>query len=176
MAATCGLRLGEVRAIRKCQIRDREGILIVDGFMKRTGERTCFNKKGSISDRKIRCVPIPESTLKEIRSYTEKKKLSKDEYLFLNEIGCVYTAGHLERTFRQVLGRSGIETKGKRYVPHSLRFTYVTRMRTMFSVEDVRKIAGHASSEMTEYYTRMAISDMCRILQPAREIVNELFS
>lgn len=64
---------------------------------------------------------------------------------------------------------------GKRYVPHSLRFTYVTRMRTVFSIEDVRKIVGHTSSEMTEYYTRFLIGDMCKNLQPARKIVSELF-
>ena len=48
-------------------------------------------------------------------------------------------------------------------------------MRTAFSVEDVRKIVGHTSTDMTEYYTRMMIADMCKTLQPARSVVSELF-
>lgn len=48
-------------------------------------------------------------------------------------------------------------------------------MRSVLSVEDIRKIVGHTSTEMTEYYTRLLIGDMCKNLQPTRKLVSELF-
>lgn len=172
---SCGLRLGEARALQVRQVKIHEGILIVDGFLKRTGFRTNYNKKGTPTDRKIRCVPIPNKVLIELTKYISKNNLQNNDFLFLDENKKTYTNCHLERTFKKVLQASQIKLAGKKFVPHSLRFTYVTKMRTAFSAETVRKIVGHSSVEMTEYYTRMVISDMCQSLQPARNVVSELF-
>ncbi|MCR5252615.1 MAG: site-specific integrase [Treponema sp.] len=175
VTSACGLRLGEARALQVRQIKIREGVLIVDGFLKRNGIRTNYNKKGNENDQKIRCVPIPDKILIELINYINLKGLTSNDFLFLNDLEKTYTNCHLEHTFKKVLRLSGVNTAGKKFVPHSLRFTYVTKMRTAFSVEDVRKMVGHSSTEMTEYYTRMMISDMCQALQPARNVVNELF-
>ena len=175
ITASCGLRLGEARALQVRQLKLYEGVLVVDGFLKSTGFRTNYNKKGNVNDRKIRCVPIPDKVLIEIINYISANNLREEDFLFLDDIGRTYTNCHLEHTFKKVLKQSGINIIGKKYVPHSLRFTYVTKMRTAFSVEDVRKIVGHTSTDMTEYYTRMMIADMCKTLQPARSVVSELF-
>lgn len=175
ITASCGLRLGEARALQVRQFQIHEGVLVVDGFLKRSGLRTNYNKKGNPNDRKIRCVPVPNRVLMEIVGYITRHKLDNNDFLFLDDYGKTYTNCHLEHTFKKVVKASGIDIHEKKFVPHSLRFTYVTKMRTAFSVEDVRKMVGHTSTEMTEYYTRMMISDMCRTLQPARSVVSELF-
>jgi len=175
VTSSCGLRLGEARALQVRQLKIYEGILVVDGFIKRNGIRTNYNKKGNNNDRKIRCVPIPDKVLIELVNYITSNKLESDDYLFLDENDKLFTNCHLEYTFKKVLKSSGINTFEKKFVPHSLRFTYVTKMRTSFPVEDVRKIVGHTTTEMTDYYTRMLITDMCKTLQPARKVINELF-
>lgn len=175
LTSSCGLRLGEVRAIQARQVLIAEGILVVDGFLKRDLFRTDYNKKGNQNDKKIRCVPIPDGLLSELAQYIAFHKFENNDFLFTDDNNRPFTNTHLEHSFKKVLKKSEINLIGKRYVPHSLRFTYVTRMRSVFSIEDVRKIVGHTSSEMTEYYTRLLIGDMCKNLQPARKIVSELF-
>lgn len=175
LTSSCGLRLGEVRAIQARQIFIAEGMLVVDGFLKRNLFRTNYNKKGNQNDKKIRCVPIPDKVLAELAQYIASNKFENNDFLFTDENNRPFTNAHLEHNFKKVLKRSGINLIGKRYVPHSLRFTYVTIMRTVFSIEDVRRIVGHASPEMTEYYTRVLITDMFKKLQPVRKIVSDLF-
>lgn len=175
LTASCGLRLGEIRAIQARQILIYKGILVIDGFLKRNNFRTNYNKKGNVNDRKIRCVPIPDKVLLEIAKYIAENKFQKNDFLFVDKNNRLFTNAHLELVFRHALKKSGINTIGKKYVPHSLRFTYVTRMRSILSVEDIRKIVGHTTTEMTEYYTRLLIDDMCDNLQPARKLVSELF-
>lgn len=60
--------------------------------------------------------------------------------------------------------------------PHSLRFTYITRMRRNADGETVQKPAGHNSMEMTEYYTRDAIPEMVEAAKPAVAAANKLFA
>ena len=175
LTAACGLRLGEARAVQVRQFKFHEGILVVDGFLKGNGFRTNYNKKGNAMDRKIRCVPVPYKVLSEIAYHVATDKMNPDDYLFLDENGRTYTNSHLEHTFKIVLKRSGIKLIGKKYVPHSLRFTYVTRMRTVLSVDDVRKVVGHSSTDMTEYYTRIMIPEMCETVKPMLNVVNSLF-
>lgn len=58
------------------------------------------------------------------------------------------------------LKKAGIEKGDKKLIPHSFRFIYVPRMRRELPAEIVQKLAGHSSVEMTDYYTRTAISEM----------------
>lgn len=68
-----------------------------------------------------------------------------------------------------------IKAAGRKLIPHSFRFTYVTRMRRGLSAETVQKLAGHSSVEMTEYYTRAAIPEMVAGLKEAVPAANMLF-
>ena len=67
---------------------------------------------------------------------------------------------------------------GRRLVPHSMRFTYITRMSLYVDAHDLYKMTGHDSREMIDYYNRknleMALSripkadDGTRALLPAK--------
>lgn len=66
-------------------------------------------------------------------------------------------------------------TNDRKIVPHSLRFTYVTRMRRGLSIEEVQRIVGHSSIEMTQYYTRSSIPELIAAVQGSFEQANNLF-
>ena len=72
-----------------------------------------------------------------------------------------------EEWFRRILGMSGINAENRILTPHSLRYTYITRMR--------REVAGHNSLAMTDHYTRAAIPEMVEAVKPAMEAANRLF-
>lgn len=80
-----------------------------------------------------------------------------------------------EKWFYQALAAAEIEIGERKLVPHSLRFTYVTRMRRNVNGETVQKLVGHTSMAMTEYYTRAAIPEMVEVMQGAIPAVNGLF-
>lgn len=175
LAKDCGLRLGEARAVQVRQIKFSLGVLIVDGFLRYDGFRTNFNKKGNNNDRKIRVVPIPDSLLRNLALYFSKKNLKDDNFVFTRDGEIPFTNRHLERTLEKVLQKSSINYTGRRLTPHSLRYTYVTKMRTKMNVEDVRNLVGHTTTEMTDYYTRSSIEDLTLFAQTKKDIVNELF-
>ena len=61
--------------------------------------------------------------------------------------------------FHKAVKKSGICTDGRKITMHSLRYTYVTRMRQLYDGELVRKMVGHAQIEMTDYYTRNELDE-----------------
>ena len=61
---------------------------------------------------------------------------------------------------KQALEFSEINVGKRIRTPHFLRYTYITRMRRDVAGETVKKIAGHTSMAMTDYYTRAAIPEM----------------
>lgn len=174
-AASCGLRLGEAIGLRKGQFLFSEGMLIVDGFVKDFDRiRTNYNKKGSEEDSKIRVVPVPDTLLSMLQIYIADKNLEDTDFMF-TRYGIPIRKGLAEKWFSRAIQEAGIEKGTRKLTPHSLRFTYVTRMRRNESGETVQKIAGHSSIAMTDYYTRICIPEMVKSLQPARAAANMLF-
>jgi len=43
---------------------------------------------------------------------------------------------------------------GRRFIPHSLRYTYITRMSLHMDALDLSKMTGHDSKAMVDYYNR----------------------
>ena len=170
-----GLRLGEAIGIKVKQFLFDYGMFVVDGFYRYAErERTNFNKKGSVEDQKIRVVPIPDNILPILRKYITDLNAQPDDFVFLR-YGHPIRKHLAEKWFRRALIEAGIETEGRKLTPHSLRFTYITRMRREVACETVRKIAGHNSIAMTDYYTRAAIPEMVAAVKPAANAANRLF-
>ena len=170
--AFCGLRIGEARALQKMQFNFENDILLINGFCKPDGIKTNYNKKGSSDNQKFRCVVIPQKLTEEIKPYI--KNMSDDDFIF-SKNNKPFSKDALDSYFRKILRLSEIDTNNKKYIPHSLRFTYITKMRKKLSVEQVQKLAGHSSIEMTEYYTRASVADMIDMLQNLKPIINEFF-
>ena len=171
----CGLRLGEAIGLKVRQILFDEKMLIIDGFYRyQEKERTSFNKCGSETNQKIRVVPLSDSLVLKIQNFIVENNLSSDDYLF-SRYGKPIRKHLAEKWFARVLDLSGIDVGDRKLTPHSLRYTYVTRMRRNLTGETVQKLVGHTSIAMTDYYTHSAIPELCEAIEPARDAVNSLF-
>ena len=174
LTVSCGLRLGEARGLKANQFLFDRHILLVDGFMRYDGTRTLFNKSGSLREKKQRVVFLPSDAEEEAKSYLKKKNLSGDDFLFVIK-GKPVSQEFCERVFRRMLKSARIETKGRKLTPHSLRYTYVTKMRRYVGVEVVRLLAGHTADSMTDYYTKPMLDDMIQQIAASRESAEKLF-
>ena len=172
----CGLRIGEAIALRKKQFMFDQNMLLVDGFFKHDSkERTNFNKCGSADNQKIRVVPLPENLVGAMKEYIASREIGPEDYVF-TRYNLPLRKHLVEKWFGRAMELAGIETEGRKLTPHSLRFTYITRMRRNCDGEIVQKLAGHNSMEMTEYYTRAAIPEMVEAAKPAIDAANKLFA
>ena len=170
----CGLRLGEMRAVRAGQIIAGNQALVVDGYINKLGERTNYNKKGSEEKPKFRVAFLSECLLKKILALIEDKGLEARDFLFTAN-GRPFTQTYAYKNFVRAVNMAKIPTQGKKITPHSLRYTYITRMRGLLPGETVRKLAGHSSIEMTDYYTRASLKDLLVELAPTKESVERCF-
>lgn len=169
-----GLRIGEARGLRARQFLLEKSALVIDGFIRADGTRTNFNKKGSDADRKMRIVMLPENVTEAVRKYMEARGKNGDDFVFTAD-GKPLRREFLETIFKSALKKSGINTEGRKLTPHSLRFTYVTKMRRTLPVDTVRKLVGHTDNAMTEYYTRASLEDGLAGIADTKQAVEQLF-
>ena len=172
---SCGLRLGEARGLKVNQILFEDKVLVVNGFCSRNGERINHCKKGSDTDRKIRVAPLPQHVLDELKLFITQRQKKADDFLFIVK-GKPVQPEYARRYFVKAVEKAGISRKDRKLVPHSLRYTYVTKMRRNLDIESTQKIVGHASPDMTEYYTKSAVQDLIDSLdEKSFEATEKLF-
>jgi integrase len=197
-----GLRLGEVRAVRVKQIIFERKVLIVDGFCKMNGSRTMYNKTGSPDNPRFRIVYLPDLTLGKLAAWIKVGELQEDDFCFTQE-GKPIRPEQAQREFYKALQKTGMipyPTKrirakskssagrnrisqahqkpldGRKLVPHSLRYTYVSRMRRELTAAELQPMTGHASVEMVDYYNRRVLDlALAALPDSARGAVNTLF-
>jgi integrase len=172
-----GLRLGEVRAVRRKQIFFDRKALIVDGFCKRDGTRTTYNKKGSPENPRLRVTMLPDFTLQKLAEHIAAHPVNDDDFLFTETAGKPISQDRAQYVFEQALVTAKINTDSRKVVCHSLRYTYVTRMRRELPVETVQKMVGHLKPEQTDYYTtRRALDESIAGLIGANTAADKLFT
>jgi integrase len=177
-----GMRLGEVRAVRAKQIIFDRKVLIIDGFCRRDGTRTVYNKKGSPDNPKFRLVYLPELTLGKMRDWIAENNIGPEDYCFTVQGGKPIGREWAEIVFYRALQAAGfiplpekretaargdgrqkqVKAKikppdGRKLVPHSLRYTYVSRMRRELTAAELQPMTGHTSIEMVDYYNRRVL-------------------
>lgn len=175
LALSGGMRLGEVRAFRPCQFIDKKQAILIDGFLNKKGDRNPYNKKGSDENPRLRVTIIAKFTSDIVKNYIEEKKCPPNELLFQYE-GKPVRQEYAESVFKRALRQADIKTGTRKIVPHSLRYTYVTRMRRSASADTVGKMSGHTSIEMTDYYTRAALDEMIDALLPVTAAADHFFA
>ena len=173
-----GFRLGEVRALRVKQIIFDKKAVIIDGFLKEDNKiRTIYNKCGSPEHPKLRVVPFPELPLALLKDHIERKAAGDEDYVFTYKdrpisksmaerafIGAMVNAGitwEKETLISKGYWRHGhVQIKrdlipdGRKLIPHSLRYTYITRMSRDMDAHNLLKLTGHGSTVMVDYYNR----------------------
>ena len=173
-----GLRLGEIRGLTKRQIIFDKKAVIVDGYLKASGVRTNYNKKGSPEHPKLRVVLYPDLTLNLLQDFVTTNNIGDNDFVFTYN-GHPIGKTMAETAFTKALIKSGIawdmETlkknghwhkghllapakklipDGRRLIPHSLRYTYITRMSREVDAHTLIKLTGHDSTAMIDYYNR----------------------
>jgi integrase len=172
-----GLRLGEVRAVRRKQIFFDRKALIVDGFCKRDGRRTTYNKKGTPENPRLRVAMLPDFTLQKLSEHITAHPAGDDDFLFTETASKPISQDRAQYVFEQALVAAKINTDNRKVVCHSLRYTYVTRMRRELPVETVQKMVGHLRPEQTDYYTnRRALDESIAGLIGANTAADKLFT
>jgi len=194
-----GLRLGEARAVRYKQILFDRKILIVDGFCKKNGDRTVYNKKGTPEKPKLRVVWLPDVTIAALAEYTRNKALMPDDFVFLYD-GKVVRQETAENVFFRALVLAGIAYSreklidlgywkkgkirnkaaaipgGRKLVPHSLRYTYVSRMRRELTAAELQPMTGHNSEVMVDYYNNVILENAIAALPAADSALENLLT
>ena len=151
LAATTGMRLGEIRALTVSQIHD--GFIVVDASWNDQEGRKC-TKSGY-----ARMVPISDGVQRELRA-------------ILPPSGLVFSYDG-ERPFHDTvisfrlyerMEELGIDRKAENLSFHSFRHFFNTRLVAAgIAGEKARAVIGHESAEMTEHYLHLDSSDLSEI-------------
>lgn len=144
---SCGLRCGELLALRPLHIDSKRNIILLK------------NSKG----KKDRIVPLSPRILNLLREYYRSYKPSV--YLFEGQKkGNPYDARSLQMVLKQALLKAGIE---KPVTLHWLRHSYATHlMESGTDLRFIQELLGHNSSKTTEIYTHVSTKSLQQIKSP----------
>lgn len=155
LAVSAGLRPGEARAIHRYQIIREQGGIIIDKQLD-SFEQYALPKKGKKSDPRHRIALVPEKTLRILDFWLPYAPEEGPIFTFHDR---PVTRSYLSNRFHYGLKQAGINTDGRTITPHSLRYTYRTRMETLLPGEILRDFMGHRTEEMGFHYSRPHMLD-----------------
>lgn len=145
-----GLRVSEVTALK----------------MKDIDSSTMMVRVEQGKGKKDRMVPLPESTLNELRSYYLQYK--PKIYLFEGQMGSQYSIRSAQQVFRLALDRVGIK---KTIGIHGLRHSYATHLlETGTDIRFIQELLGHNSIKTTQIYTHITDISKSKIKSPLDDL------
>ncbi len=141
----CGLRVSEIRNLRKEDVRTEEGIMFV-----RQG-------KGS----KDRMVSLPGSITEDLKPFLAEGGFP---FVFRSERGGKLHA----RTIQQLVKNSARKAEIRKYVhPHTLRHSYATHLlEAGTDLRIIQRLLGHSSVKTTEIYTHVSTGLIKKVISP----------
>ena len=174
LMASTGLRPGECRAI--CIDQIRENGLLVNKMLDGRNILRHYLKTGNDNNLRQRTVLLPTKMATLLNMYVKQRPESDTDFIF-SENGHFLITAFLNTYFRRILIKLGIYDGTRKLSPHSLRFTYNTyTVNSNLIPENVlRKMIGHKSEEMTDYYTRPDLDSQLEGLLPYQEMINEIW-
>lgn len=175
LMASTGLRPGEVRAV--CIDQIQEGGLFVNRMLDVYDNLCAYLKKGNDENKKQRTVLLPSEMAKLLEEYIAIRPKCEQGFIFSFN-GLFVSENRLAKRFKYGITKAGICSSGKRLSPHSLRFTYNTYTvnSNLIPAEVLRKMIGHNSQIMTDYYTRPDLEAQLQGLQPYQKNVDEIWN
>ena len=144
---SCGLRCGELLALKPFHIDSKRNIIMVK------------NSKG----KKDRIVPLSPKILEMLREYYLAFK--PKNYLFEGQtVGNPYDNRSLQQVLKQALTKAGIT---KPVTLHWLRHSYATHLlESGTDLRYIQELLGHNSSKTTEIYTHVSTKSIQQIKSP----------
>jgi len=161
LAATTGMRMGEIRALRAENLYV-DTVVIKASYSNIDGYKLPKNGKE-------RMAPLPPGVYEEVTRFTKRSG-----YLFrLFMDDKPVSAGWVDRALNERMKELGIE--GKTF--HSFRGFFNTQMLSAnVNSESLRAVIGHASEAMTLRYLHMDAADFPEFRKAQEELVNEILA
>ena len=176
VAASAGMRSGEIRAMFREQVSLPNSGLVIDRAVDDRGIIGLL-KKGTEKDPRSRAVIIPEKSLRILERWLDRipKCLNYPGLVFPYRSKMVSGYYILDR-FRYGLDRMGIDHQARRLTVHCLRYTYNTRMKTNLPAEILREFLGYRSAGMTDHYDNPILLERLMAFQNMRSKVEMFWS
>ena len=90
--------------------------------------------------------------------------------MFTTSVGTAFESHNLRREFRKVTAAAGL---GSKWVPKELRTSFVSMMSYQgVPVEEIARLAGHASSRTTEVIYRRELRP---VITTGAEVMDQIF-
>ena len=131
------------------------------------------------TNRSRRTLKLPEIAVEALRGQRQRqateraqaRELWQEHGLVLTtSAGTAYESHTLRRDFRRVTAAAGL---GARWVPKELRTSFVSMMSYQgVPVEEIARLAGHASSRTTEVIYRRELRP---VITTGAEVMNQIF-
>jgi integrase len=130
------------------------------------------------TNRSRRTLRIPrvavEALQEQLRRQAEERsnagELWQEQGLVFTTVGTPYESHNLRRDFRRVTATAGL---GARWVPKELRTSFVSMMSYQgVPVEEIARLAGHASSRTTEVVYRRELRP---VITTGAEVMDQIF-
>jgi integrase len=129
--------------------------------------------------RSRRTLKIPQIAVEalrgQLRRQAEERAKAGEEWqesglVFTTSVGTSYESHNLRRDFRRVTEAAGL---GRRWVPKELRTSFVSMMSYQgVPVEEIARLAGHASSRTTEVIYRRELRP---VITTGAEVMDQIF-
>lgn len=177
LMVSTGLRLGEARAINPVQLivsQNNQIVplmthdhittgnavygIIIDRMFDSHEQLVMHLKKGTEDDPRWRATLLPSRTVGYLRHWLMIRPRLVPDLLFPFR-GKKINPRTAEKRLHVGFRNAGIPIDDRVITPHSLRFTYNTRMRRLIPGESLRLMIGHTTEGMTDYYTRLEVEE-----------------
>lgn len=149
IAATTGMRVGEIMALQLEDIHD-------DHIMVRHSYAVLSKLKSTKSSHK-RPVPCMPSTIRKIRTMA---RISGSRWIFSLDGNEPISHSTVAKYMHMIMNECGIDWESRNLGFHSLRHFLNTQLSLSgVAPEKIRAIIGHDSEEMTEHYLHLTLTD-----------------
>ena len=166
-----GVRSEEARALTWQHVDLDAGTIMVWRSVRAHGDTK--------TNRSRRTLKLPEIAVEALRGQkrrqAEERARAGDQWqehglVFTTTVGTPYESHNLRRDFRRVTKAAGI---GARWVPKELRTSFVSMMSYQgVPVEEIARLAGHASSRTTEVIYRRELRP---VITTGAEVMDQIF-
>jgi len=131
------------------------------------------------TNRSRRTLKLPEIAVEALRAQqrhqAKERARAEDQWqehglVFTTSVGTPFESHNLRREFRKVTAAAGL---GARWVPKELRTSFVSMMSYQgVPVEEIARLAGHASSRTTEVIYRRELRP---VITTGAEVMDQIF-
>lgn len=160
-----GLRPQEARAVHVDQFHLNLGAILVTRSMDRQNQVQSYLKMGNQRDPRYRVAILPDRAVEIIQGWLDEAEPVKFVFTFA---GRLLNRDLPVDRLRKAIGNAGITTEGKRFIPYSGRYTFVTLVKPLLDRAALMALTGHVDEAMPERYDVPYLLERAKQLQSVR--------